>query len=119
MSLTRASQFEFRYRFWLIGVFFFISFALYQFDHENAGAALLRGVLGATPDLESACGRHMLQMVSGAATLVVGFAAMFRTWASAYLRSDIVHDMNLHSEGLLADGPYRYTRNPLYLGNLL
>ena len=119
MSLTRASQFEFRYRFWLIAIFFTISFALYQFDHENAGAALLRSVFGATPDLRTAHGRHLLQMVFAMATVVIMLGGLLRTWASAYLRSDVVHDMNLHSEGLVADGPYRYTRNPLYLGSLI
>jgi hypothetical protein len=53
------------------------------------------------------------------ATVVIVLASMLRTWASAYLRSDVVHDMNLHNEGLVADGPYRYTRNPLYLGSLI
>jgi hypothetical protein len=35
------------------------------------------------------------------------------------LRADIVHDLNLHSRQLVADGPYRYTRNPLYVGVFL
>jgi protein-S-isoprenylcysteine O-methyltransferase Ste14 len=30
-----------------------------------------------------------------------------------------VHDPNLRTEGVVADGPYRYLRNPLYFGNLL
>src|SRR4051794_10970992 len=119
MSLTRASQFEFRYRFWLIALFFQISFSLYAIDHENAGAALLRGVFGATPDLASPHGRHLLQIVFGIAALAMALSAMFRTWASAYLRSDVVHDMKLHNEALVADGPYRHTRNPLYLGTLV
>jgi hypothetical protein len=29
-----------------------------------------------------------------------------------------VHDTEQHSEALVADGPFRYTRNPLYLANL-
>jgi protein-S-isoprenylcysteine O-methyltransferase Ste14 len=28
------------------------------------------------------------------------------------------HDTAQHSEALVADGPFRYTRNPLYLANL-
>jgi hypothetical protein len=35
--------------------------------------------------------------------------------ASAYLRADVVQDPNLHAEKVLADGPYRYVRNPLYI----
>lgn len=41
-----------------------------------------------------------------------------RTWGAAYLRTAVVHDTAQHSEALVADGPFRYTRNPLYLGNL-
>jgi len=43
---------------------------------------------------------------------------VLRTWATAYLRAEIVHDPNQHSEALVADGPYRHVRNPLYLANL-
>src|SRR5262249_38001759 len=57
---------------------------------------------------------------------IFAFAALFgvaagalRSWASAYLRSGIVHDTALHAEGLVADGPFRFVRNPLYLGNIL
>lgn len=49
---------------------------------------------------------------------LVLLTALIRTWASAYLRTDVVQDPNLHAEKVLADGPYRYVRNPLYLGNI-
>jgi hypothetical protein len=42
-----------------------------------------------------------------------------RTWGSAYLRAEVVHDSALRTEKLVADGPFRYVRNPLYFGNLL
>ena len=29
-----------------------------------------------------------------------------------------MRDSRVHTERLLADGPYRYVRNPLYLGNI-
>ena len=38
----RATDFEFRYRFWLITAVFFIAFWCYRFDHVNAGAAIAR-----------------------------------------------------------------------------
>jgi protein-S-isoprenylcysteine O-methyltransferase Ste14 len=43
-------------------------------------------------------------------------AATLRTWASAYLGSAIVQDSAMHGEGVVAAGPYRHLRNPLYLG---
>ena len=50
--------------------------------------------------------------------MLVFIAAALRTWAAAYLRTSIVHDTAQHSEALVADGPFRYTRNPLYLASI-
>ena len=57
-------------------------------------------------------------MVIAAGALLVFLAAGLRTWAAAYLRTEVVHDTAQHSEALVADGPFRYTRNPLYLASL-
>ena len=43
----RASRFEFEYRFWIIGLIFWIGFYLYRVDPVNSGAALLHLGAGA------------------------------------------------------------------------
>ena len=58
------------------------------------------------------------RIVIGAGALLVFLAAGLRTWGAAYLRTAVVHDTAQHSDALVADGPFRYTRNPLYLANL-
>jgi protein-S-isoprenylcysteine O-methyltransferase Ste14 len=116
----RATKFEFENRFWLIGVIFGLGYGLPPiFDHVNAAESLVRALRpGLSP--ESAEYRYQIQGVFLAGTLLVFIAAWLRTWATAYLNASIVHDAPLHSEQpLVASGPYRYTRNPLYFATIL
>ncbi len=53
------------------------------------------------------------------AVLFTALGAWLRVWGSAYIGAGIVMAPGMHANALLADGPYRHTRNPLYLGTLL
>src|SRR3989442_13506873 len=44
-------------------------------------------------------------------------AALIRTWASSYLRAAVVYAAEVKTESLVADGPYRQVRNPLYFAH--
>ena len=48
--------------------------------------------------------------------LIAALGAVLRIWGSAWLGHDVVLSGQMQSGSLMADGPYRYMRNPLYLG---
>src|SRR5450432_4282576 len=108
----KATKFEFERRFWFIAGIYFIGFSLSGIDHTHF-LAQLRHWLAPTSD---ATLFTRVALLIG--TLLVFGAAVLRTWGAAYLKSDIVHDTRQHSEALVADGPFRHSRNPLYFANL-
>jgi protein-S-isoprenylcysteine O-methyltransferase Ste14 len=48
--------------------------------------------------------------------LVAAMGVVFRVWGSAWLGHTVVLNPEMKGASLMADGPYRYVRNPLYLG---
>ena len=48
--------------------------------------------------------------------LLAALGALLRVWGAAYLGYDVVHHSQMQAGGVMAAGPYRYVRNPLYLG---
>jgi protein-S-isoprenylcysteine O-methyltransferase Ste14 len=115
----RATEFEFRNRVWFIAGIFAVAFMFYRFDPVNVSVALSRMIVAVgkqgNPHSIGACVRGFFAF--GALLVISG--ALVRSWAEAYLHSSIVHDRDLHSGRLVADGPYRHLRNPLYLGTVL
>ena len=50
------------------------------------------------------------------AVLFAAAGATFRVWGTAYLGPSTVHSVHMIAGSVMADGPYRYVRNPLYVG---
>ncbi len=50
------------------------------------------------------------------ASLVAAVGVVFRVWGTAYLGYGTVHHQQMQAGAVMADGPYRYLRNPLYVG---
>ena len=112
----QATLFEFRNRWWIFFALFSVAFFLYAFDHVNFGIALtdwvakLRGVTATD---------NSYRITFGCGAQLLALAALIRTWGTSYLQADVMRDISVHTEKLVSDGPYRYVRNPLYLGNIL
>ena len=109
----RATRFEFEKRFWIICAIYFAGFFLSVFDHTAFIVALQHLI---APDSVQAA--TFARIAIGIGALLVFLSTALRTWGAAYLSTAVVHDTAQHSETLVADGPFRYTRNPLYLGTL-
>jgi len=111
----RATNWEFRNRALIFGLIFAFAFPLYAVDPQNVTAALAARLsiqFGWDADLLA-----RLLFFCAACLLIV--AASIRTWASAYLQAGVVYAADVKTESLVAGGPYRFVRNPLYLANML
>jgi protein-S-isoprenylcysteine O-methyltransferase Ste14 len=111
----KATNWEFRNRALIFGLIFTFTFPVYSLDHENATATLANWIADRL-QLNEYLVVHLL--FSLAALLLVG-AALIRTWASSYLRASVVYAAEVKTASLVADGPYRRDRNPLYFANVL
>jgi protein-S-isoprenylcysteine O-methyltransferase Ste14 len=111
----KATDLEFRNRFWIFGLIFGLGFWLYALDHVNAIQYLVNITIGQNSPHADLMARCALAF----ATLLMLLTALLRTWATSYLRSDVMQDHDLRAEKVVASGPYRHLRNPLYLGNIL
>jgi protein-S-isoprenylcysteine O-methyltransferase Ste14 len=120
----KASGFEFRYRFWIILAIYGLGFWApwdYAVHLDGAGPnahvwgwlAALLAKAGAM-DITSA---FNVLLVLGIVCATAG--AMLRTWGSAYLGAEVMRDVEMRGDGMVAEGPYRLMRNPLYVGSWL
>lgn len=54
--------------------------------------------------------------ISALAAMLAAVGVLLRVWGTAYLGPATVNNAAMKAGAVMADGPYRYVRNPLYLG---
>lgn len=99
----------------LFGFVFALGFGFYALDSVNAAGALGAWLAARFGVREEFADRVLFVL----AALLLALAALMRTWASSYLKADVVYASEVKSASLVADGPYRQVRNPLYFANVL
>ncbi len=48
--------------------------------------------------------------------LIAAIGAVLRVWGTAWLGTGTVNSLEMKASGVVANGPFRYVRNPLYIG---
>lgn len=116
----KATPFEFRFRLWISLVIFILGFwAPWLHYGPFAGTSTstwleLSGELSRLLPLETATIAITLLMI-----LLAALGTWLRVWGTAYMGSRVVKSADMHAQGVVAAGPYRYVRNPLYIGSFL
>jgi len=123
---VKATTFEFRFRFFIHAAIIVLGFTA-PWDRwvhlDSAGPnPHVWGTLSAylskiAPSALSIGGAFNLLLVLAALCAFV--AAVLRTWASAYLGTSTVQSSSMHGDSVVAAGPYRHLRNPLYVGMVI
>ena len=117
----KATPLEFRFRYIIHGIIYTLGFTapwnyFLHLDHDRTAWLLLASWPSS---------HHWISFTAATiAILIAGIlctlaAASLRTWATAYMDTSIVHDTAMHGDHVVAAGPYRYLRNPLYLGTFI
>src|SRR5947209_8288333 len=120
----KATALEFRLRVWIFALLFTLGFAVpwdYALHLDGKGPnAHLWGWSAAMLAKSGAMSiGAAFNLLLGIGIVLAFLAALLRTWGTAYLGTTVVHDTHMHSGGVQQAGPYRYLRNPLYLGTWL
>jgi protein-S-isoprenylcysteine O-methyltransferase Ste14 len=121
--MFKASRFEYRFRFLIHALIFALAFWV-PWVEWIPGLDLTRKTTWLVASSWLSLHGWMNFQVATivllvAALLFTGLGAWFRTWGAAYVGAGIVAAHAMHGASMLSDGPYRRTRNPLYLGTLL
>ncbi len=117
----KATRFEFRFRVAIIVALYLIGFnPLWARAGGGTNSSRLWSWLAlrlAQSNLLSLGNAYLTVTVLAVAMAILG--AGLRLWGTAYLGHSVMRNPTMQAGTVMASGPYRYVRNPLYIGMLL
>lgn len=113
----KATAFEFRFRVWIIVAAIALGFWAPWIEPLALGTRTTTWLwLGFQLSALHITQTSGIVLVTWLAIAIAALGAWLRIWGTATLGTGTVHHSQLQAPGVAADGPYRYVRNPLYLG---
>jgi protein-S-isoprenylcysteine O-methyltransferase Ste14 len=119
---VKATRFEFQFRLAIGTLIYGLGFGLPWLIYSAGGPRVTTTWLA----LSGALARTGALTMQSAVIAVTWFAitlavigTVFRVWGTAYIGTGIMTSGRMHAQSVLAAGPYRYVRNPLYLGSFV
>lgn len=128
--MMQASAFEYKHRFLIHALIYTLCFAAPWPDYHNGfhgiqlwsfmrnGSVLFHLANNLSRPLYT----RFALFWNSALIVIALFAfagALLRTWGAAYLGASTVKRGGMVGNRVIADGPFRFVRNPLYLGTIL
>ena len=114
----KATHFEFRFRLAIFVAILWLGFAAPWIDYLHIGSRI-----GLIEWLALGLSRTGLVTFTVATPIVIVFGAFvaalgaaLRIWGTAYLGAFTVFHSEMQAGAVMAGGPYRFVRNPLYIG---
>ncbi|WP_419805057.1 methyltransferase family protein [Terriglobus sp.] len=121
-EFLRATAFEYKHRFVIHGLVYVVGFAApwhlpFWGFLQNQSSWFLIASAASKPSFANFA--PVWNALCGAMLLFAAAGAFLRVWGAAYLGAATVHQGGLNGAQVIAGGPYRFVRNPLYLGTFL
>jgi protein-S-isoprenylcysteine O-methyltransferase Ste14 len=116
----KVSALEFRLRYLIHALIYLIGFTAPWNIWLHLDSIRTWQILAALParsGLISFSAATIAVLILGIVFALIG--ATLRTWGTAYLGATTIQAVAMHGDDIVASGPYRHIRNPLYFGTFL